>query len=171
MLSLKTDVNVPTVRNKQKKLEKLIFVGILKATTKKRRIRILSRIFVCFLKTTVRKMRIRIRLCNPMYGSRDPDWIRIKMSWFRTTAYNGTIVRGRPVLYSSLWFSHVAAMHERLCWTQRWTAWAGGTDTTRPPQPSIFTLSPIGFSLYTFLLMSPVVYFSEMSGFEPRKLP
>jgi hypothetical protein len=68
----------------------------------------------------------------------------------------------RPVPYvpssfcDSLWFPHVAAMPERWCLTQRWTAWVGGTDTTRPPQPSIFTMSPIGFFsiflLYIFLI-------------------
>ncbi len=52
MLSLKTDGNVPTVRNKLKTLEKpLFFVGILKATAKKR----------------------RIRIRNLVYGSQDPD--------------------------------------------------------------------------------------------------
>jgi hypothetical protein len=41
MLSLKSDVNVSTVRNKQKFLEKNLFlVGILKATAEKSRIRI-----------------------------------------------------------------------------------------------------------------------------------
>ncbi len=42
----------PTFRNKQKKLkERIFFVGILKATARKN----------------------RIRFRNPMYGSKDPD--------------------------------------------------------------------------------------------------
>jgi hypothetical protein len=41
MFSLITVVNVPTVRNKQEKtsVKNVLFVGILKATAKKRRIR------------------------------------------------------------------------------------------------------------------------------------
>jgi hypothetical protein len=39
MLSLKTEVNVATERNKQKLEKNLIYVGILKATVKKCRIR------------------------------------------------------------------------------------------------------------------------------------
>jgi hypothetical protein len=53
LLSLKTDVNAPTVSKKQKNLEKkkLIFVGIFKAAGQ--------------------KSRIRIR--NPVYGPKDMD--------------------------------------------------------------------------------------------------
>jgi hypothetical protein len=50
MLSLKTDVNVPTVRNMNKK-QTLFFVGILKANAKKR----------------------RIWIRNLVYGSKDTD--------------------------------------------------------------------------------------------------
>ncbi len=52
ILSLKTAGNVSTVRNKLKSIEKtLFFVGILKATAKKR----------------------KIRIRNPVDGSEDPD--------------------------------------------------------------------------------------------------
>jgi hypothetical protein len=51
LLSLKTDVNVSTVCNKQKTLKNLFLVGIFKATDE--------------------KSRIKIR--NPVYGSKDPD--------------------------------------------------------------------------------------------------
>ncbi len=39
-LSLKNDINVPSKSNKQKNLEKIIFVGILKVTDEKSRIQI-----------------------------------------------------------------------------------------------------------------------------------
>jgi hypothetical protein len=55
-LNLKTDVNEPTESNEQIKLEKnFSFVGILKVTNKKSRIR------------------IQIRIHNQVYGSKDPD--------------------------------------------------------------------------------------------------
>jgi hypothetical protein len=57
MLSLKTDVNVPKVSNKQNNVEKNFFFGISKAPDDKSRIR----------------SRIQIRIHNLMYGSEDSD--------------------------------------------------------------------------------------------------
>jgi hypothetical protein len=49
-MTLKTDVNVPTIRNKHKNF---VFVGFLKATDE--------------------KSRIRIQIHYSVYGSKDPD--------------------------------------------------------------------------------------------------
>jgi hypothetical protein len=67
----------------------------------------------------------------------------------------------------SLWFAHVAAMRGRLCWTQRWTAWAGGTDTTRQLPPSIFNMLPIGF-FYIFCLCRPFCIFDRCLESNPE---
>jgi hypothetical protein len=72
LLSVKTDVNIPTGSNMQKKLKKnLFFVGILKATEEKNRIwiRIRSRI----------QIRILIQCTDPRI------WIRTKTSRIRST--------------------------------------------------------------------------------------
>ncbi len=60
---MKTDVNVLSKSNKQKKIRKnLFFVGILSATDeKKSRFRIQSRIPIWIRKSVVRGPRIRIR--------------------------------------------------------------------------------------------------------------
>ncbi len=61
-LYLKTESNVPTVRNNKK----LIFVGILKTTAKKR----------------------RTRICNSVNGSKDPDLDPYEMSRIRNTSWD-----------------------------------------------------------------------------------
>jgi hypothetical protein len=61
MLSSKTNINVPTVTNNRKKLrKKLFFLGKLKATAKKSRIRI-----------RIRTPPLWIR--SPVYRSEDPN--------------------------------------------------------------------------------------------------
>jgi hypothetical protein len=89
LLSLKTDVNVPSVSNKQKYL---LFVGILKVT----------------------KEKIRIQIRDPQSKGTDPRILCIKTSWRRVTGQNW---EGFTVLLLS--YTHVRYRINMNCYPKK----------------------------------------------------
>ncbi len=105
MLSLNTDVNVPTEWSKQKIRKTYFLFGILKATDEKKE-----------QKSAPRAGRswTRIRIRNPVHGSKDPDPIHIKMS--------------------QIWLT-IRIRRQKPTWEQRSSPWCRPPSTPSPAPP------------------------------------